>query len=507
MDNDRQSDRGTEPPGDRLSRLSEASLRINESLDFDTALHAVMDSARSLTHAPFASIITLDDFGQVENHLVLGFEPGYLERLWQAPQGQKFFKYLNALPGPLRVGPLEEFTKSIGLEEFRSPVALTAFMAVPILHQGVRSGHIYVGSGEPGRQFGREDEETLVMFASHAALVIANARRHREEQRARAELDTLVDTSPVGVVVLDARTGAAVSFNREARRIVDGLRDTGQTPEDLLEVMTIRRADGGEFSLQKFPLARVLGDTETVRAEEIVMGVPDGRSVTVLLNATPIHSGDGQLESVMVTMQDMSDVEESERLRAEFLAMVSHELRMPLTSIRGAATTLLDAAQDLDPAEMRQFHRIIVDRADHMRELIGELLDVARIKTGMLPVDPEPVEMAMLVDRARNAFTSAGGENVLAFDIEPDLPLVMADRGRIVQVIGNLLSNAARHSPPDSVIRVSAASAGSHVEVSVTDQGGGYPPRTCRSCFESSPAGTTAKRVATPAWGWPSARG
>ena len=164
-------------------------------------------------------------------------------------------------------------------------------MAAPLLHQGVRVGTILVGSDDPGREFTREDEETLVMFASQAALVIANARRHREEQRARAGLETLMDTSPVGVVVFDMKTGDGVSFNREARRIVDSLRDPGQTPEDLLGLMTVRRADGSEFSLEEFPLTRVLGSTETVRAEEIVMGVPDGRSVTVLLNATPIRSG------------------------------------------------------------------------------------------------------------------------------------------------------------------------------------------------------------------------
>ena len=473
MDNPGQPAQGMEPPGDRLSRLSEASLRINESLDVETALRAVMDSARSLTRATHAVITTLDDAGRVEDHLALGLDPGDIEQLWQAPEGEKFFEYLNALPGPLRVGPLEEFTGSIGLGEFRSPVSLTAFMAAPILHQDVRSGNIYVGSDEPGREFTREDEETLVMFASQAALVIANARRYREEQRARTGLETLVNTSPVGVVVFDARTGGMASFNREARRIVDGLRSPGQGPEDLLGLMTIRRADGSEFSLQEFPLARVLGDTETVRAEEIVMGVPDGRSVSVLLNATPIRSDEGELESVVVTIQDMTDVEEQERLRAEFLAMVSHELRMPLTSVLGAATALQNAAADLDPAEMRQFHRIIIDRAEHMRELIGDLLDVARIETGALPVDPEPVDVTALVDRARNAFTSAGGRNNLAIDVAPDLPLVMADRRRIVQVIGNLLSNASKNSPEDSVIRVSAVCSAGDVEVSVADQGRG----------------------------------
>ena len=110
-----------------------------------------------------------------------------------------------------------------------------------------------------------------------------------------------------------------------------------------------------------------------------------------------------------------------------------------------------------------------------MRDLIGDLLDVARIETGALPVDPEPVEVAALVDRARNAFTSAGGRNDLAIDVAPGLPLVMADRRRIVQVIGNLLSNAARHSSESSVIEVSAVRTGGDIEVSVADQGRGIP--------------------------------
>ncbi len=314
-------------------------------------------------------------------------------------------------------------------------------------------------------------------------MAIANARRHREERRARADLETLIDTSPVGVAVFDAGTGAPVSFNREAWRIVDSLRNPGQSPEELLEIMTCRRADGREVSLREFPMAELMRTGETVRAEEIVMGVPDGRSVTVLLNATPTHSEESAVESVVVTMQDMADVQELERLRAEFLAMVSHELRTPLTSITGSASTVLDSAKDLDPAVVRQFFRIIKDQAEHMHDLVSDLLDVARIETGTLPVGPEPAEVAVLVDRARSGFTNSGGKNNLAIDVEPDLPLVMADRRRIVQVLGNLLSNAARHSPESSVIRVRAVRDGVHVAVSVADQGRGIPAESLLDLF------------------------
>ena len=106
-------------------------------------------------------------------------------------------------------------------------------------------------------------------------------------------------------------------------------------------------------------------------------------------------------------------------MRAEFLGMVSHELRTPLTSIRGSATTMLDATSDLDPAEMRQFLRIIVEQADSMRDLIGDLLDVARIETGTLPVSPEPADLLTLVDRARNIFLLSGGKNRLEIDLSP----------------------------------------------------------------------------------------
>ena len=180
------------------------------------------------------------------------------------------------------------------------------------------------------------DEEVLVLFASQAATAIANARTHRDERRARDDLEALVETCPVGVVVVvfDGGSGALVSFNREARRIVEHLRTPGGELEELLDVFACRRGDGREVPLAEFPLAQQLSSAETVRAEEIALSVPDGRSVTTLVNATPIRSADGAVESMVVTLQDLAPLEKLERQRAEFLSMVSHELRTPLISIK-----------------------------------------------------------------------------------------------------------------------------------------------------------------------------
>ena len=477
---------------ERLARLGEASLRINESLEFDTVLQGVLDSARDLTQARYGAIILLDDEGQAEDVLSSGLTPEEADRLWNVPEAEWFIERLVRLPEPIRVPDLSGFLGSQGLAEPGLPVSAGPFLAAPVRHMGRSVATVYLAREEFGPEFCEEDEETLEMFAAQAAMVIANARRYREEQRARTDLETLVDTSPVGVVVFDAGTGALVSFNREAMRIVDGLRDADQSPEQLLQVLTCRRSDGREVSLQETPVAEALNTGETVRAEELVLRVPDGRSVTVLLNATPIRSEEGGIVSYVVTLQDLAPLEEQERLRAEFLAMVSHELRTPLAAVKGSADTLLEA--DLDPAEMRQFHRIIRDQSDDMRELIGDLLDVARIETGTLSVRPALANVAEMVEEARGRFQNGNGRGELHIEIAPNLLPVMADRRRIVQVLGNLLSNAATNSPEGSPIRVSVVREGVHVSVSVADEGRGIPAEELPHLFRRSSRPEGAER-------------
>ena len=462
-----EGDQPTQTLANYLTRLSEASLRIDESLDPETVLQEILESARALTKARYGLVATFDDAGKMEDFLTSGMTDEESRQLWEMTKGMTFCR----IPNPRRIRDFASYTHRVGIPEFSPPMEMSSFLAAPIRHQGTGVGNFYMANKDPGQGFTRQDAETLALFSSQAALVIANARRYRDEQRARADLETVINMSPVGMAVFNARSGLAETFNQESRRMLEGLRTPGCPLEQLFDVLTFQRAGGDEIALNEYPLQKMLSIGETVRAEEFVFKVPDGRSLTTLVNTTPLRSKDGEVESVVVTLQDMTPLEELERLRAEFLGMVSHELRVPLTSIRGSATTLLEASPNLDHAELRQFHQIIVDQADHMRGMIGDLLDVARIETGTLSVSPEPLGIASLVDRARNNFLSGGGRDHLDLDLAPDLPLVMADRLRIVQVLSNLLSNAARHSPPSTVIRVSAVAKKVHVVITVADEG------------------------------------
>ena len=462
--------------------MSEASLRASGSLDFDTVLNEAVESACTLTDARYGGIALFDESGAFQAFVTAGLTDQEREAFLNIPGGPQLLEFLTHSPGPMRLSDFGGQAKALGVTS-SLVTPLTTFLGAPIRHRGVQLGNFYLANKAGGQEFTDEDEETLVLFASQAAAAIINARRHRDEQRARADLETLIDTSPVGVLVFDASTGRPTSINREARRIAATLQGPGSSPENLLEKLTVRRADGSETTLPGLSLPELFSLAETVRAEEIALQVPDGGSVTVLLNATPIRSEDGAVQSVVVTLQDLAPLEEMERLRAEFLGVVSHELRVPLSSIKGSTATLLASSAELDPTEMRQFHRIIDQQAEHMRVLIGDLLDVARIETGTLPTNQEPEDIATLVDRARNTFASAGGRNHLEIDVAQDLPRVMADRRRIVQVLGNLLANAAKHSPESSAIRVTAVRDGVHVAFSVTDEGRGIPAEHLPNLF------------------------
>lgn len=461
---------------ERLSQLSEAFMRISESLDFDTVLQETLDSARSLTGAQVGVIVLVTDQQRTAEFLFSGMTPEQAGELEQLSNKWELFEHFYGIEEPLRLDDFQSYLKEHELSEFRAPFPIspaTAYLGAPIRHQDQRVGAIFMAEKEEG--FSVEDEETLVIFASQAALAISNARQYRQEQRTRADMEALVNIAPMAVLVFEAKTGELRSVNREAMRIIGDLGLTGDSLHQIVSAATYRRADGRVISKDGIPLEQTMNSGETVWEEEIIIEYPNGQEFVASVNATPIRGADGSVESVIVTAQDLAPLAELERLRTEFLGIVGHELRSPLTAIKGSTSTLLEGQFSLDPAEMIEYHRIIDEQADYMRDLINNLTDIVRIESGTLAVNPVPLELARLVDEARNVFLSTGGREHIRIDLPSDLPLVMADQRRMVQVFINLLTNAARNSNENSTISLEARVQDVHVAVSVADTGRGIP--------------------------------
>ena len=258
-----------------------------------------------------------------------------------------------------------------------------------------------------------------------------------------------------------------MSVNQEAQRIIGIPPKPGSRLEQYQKVAIYRRMDGRQYETDERPLSRALDQGETVHAEEILFDLPDGRRVTTLVNATPIYSEDGEVVSAVAVIQDMTPLEEMERLRNDFLAMVSHDLRTPLTAIKGSAATVLSTSTPFDPMETRRFFRIIDQQVDLLSELVSNLLDVTKIEAGALVVTPRRTDVKDLVDEAVSAFLRSGARNHIEVDLQADLPAIEADPMRVTQVLNNLLSNASKYAPASSTIEVTASLKEPHVAVSV----------------------------------------
>ncbi|HLF78041.1 MAG TPA: PAS domain S-box protein [Dehalococcoidia bacterium] len=285
-------------------------------------------------------------------------------------------------------------------------------------------------------------------------------------------LVALVDTSPVAIVAVDAM-GEVLFADKEALELFGLQLRSHEHLERFEEAAAMRRPEGEAYERDAWPLRRALLTGEHVRAEEIAFEFRDGRSVTALVNATPFFGFQGRITAAVVTLQDLSPLEQLEKMRNEFLGVVSHELKTPLTVIKGAAALALKDDGKSDQFQTREFFEMISEQADRLQELIGNLHDSARIESGSFSVDPEPNDLSSILEEAVKSFRRSGISGQVDLDQPSSLPRVLADKQRITQVLHNLLNNAAKYSPAGSPISISAQHDGLYVTVRVRDRGPG----------------------------------
>ncbi len=187
-----------------------------------------------------------------------------------------------------------------------------------------------------------------------------------------------------------------------------------------------------------------------------------------------------------------AELRDLHRQRSDFLVMVSHELRTPLTTMSGMAQMLAERVGQLSPEEVATLADRIVVNGHRLRLLIEDLLDLSQLDQGRLEVICEPTSLTSVIqDGLREADLDP---HPVDSRIDPDLPLVHTDERRARQILSNLLTNAAKYSPPQAPISVTARRSATHVELDVTDRGAGIPAhlrdRIFEPFFQAEPAAT-----------------
>ena len=450
--------------------------------DVPAILQEVVDAACTLTGARYGALATFDASGQIQRLTTHGLSKKERDRIGRLPQGLGVLGALSDSRAPLRLEDLHRHPSSVGFPEHHPP--MKTLLGASITHGDELLGNLYLTEKIEGQQFTADDEELLVLFTAQAAMAIRDSNQHRRVEAERAHLRSLVETSPMGIVVAEAETGKVLLANRETERLLERRSQPGDTVKSYAQAAVYRRPDGRVYQPEELPLERCLARGERIQAEEVHFDLPSGRSVPTLVNAAPVYSSEGKLIAAIAVIQDISPLQDLERLKSEFLGMVSHELKTPLTAIKGSAATALGSRRPLNDVETRELFEIIDEQSDRLRDLVDNLLDITRIETGSLSVSAEASDLRAIVDDAVATFRRSGGAQEVRIVAPKELPMAQADRRRIGQVLTNLLNNAAKFSPPDTPVTVNIASDADQITVQVRDRGRGIPDEKMPHLFK-----------------------
>lgn len=177
-----------------------------------------------------------------------------------------------------------------------------------------------------------------------------------------------------------------------------------------------------------------------------------------------------------------AELAEANTLRSALLAAVSHDLRTPLASIKAAVTSLLSKEVEWEPSDIHGFCETIDEETDRLTGLVGDLLDMSRLQTGILPVSLEPVAVDDVVFEALSSLSTAGAGVTVC--VPDSLPMIEADAGLLERALANVISNAQKWSAPGTAARVEAGIAGDHVDIRVIDRGPGIPRERREEVFQ-----------------------
>jgi two-component system, OmpR family, sensor histidine kinase KdpD len=176
-----------------------------------------------------------------------------------------------------------------------------------------------------------------------------------------------------------------------------------------------------------------------------------------------------------------AELAEADTVRAALLDAVSHDLRAPLTSIKVAATSLLNAGDSWSPADAQGFYKIIDSEADRLTALVSNLLDMGRLRAGELPLVMQQTDLEQVLYNAVNSLSAAG--SAIAIDLSGRPPDAWADPGLLERAVANVMANAQAASPPGLAVRVQAGAVGDRAEIRVIDQGPGVPDEVREQIF------------------------
>ena len=341
---------------------------------------------------------------------------------------------------------------------------------------------------DAGRRQRAECERTALwdrMQDAHEELEVQNEELVEQSEELGRQSDALHAARDYLEAVLAHMSDGVVAFDEQGRVILCnpaaqaflGLPHVAVPVEDWPAYAVWREASGGEgLDGAETPVARVRGGG-TVCDRELVLAPAGARERVVVANGRPVRDRSGRARGAILALHDVTDRQTAERLKSELVSIVSHELRTPLTAIHGALRLLEANVHGALPDRAQRIVALGRANSDRMIRLVDDLLDLERLDAGRLDLEDEPLDPAVLVNSAVVGLENAAAARSVRIETEVTVPsgiTVRGDRGRLVQVLTSLLSNAIKFSPHEGRVSVHVdQSPTGEVRLGVRDMGPG----------------------------------
>jgi PAS domain S-box-containing protein len=309
---------------------------------------------------------------------------------------------------------------------------------------------------------------------------------------ATRQREMILESVGDGIYGMDLN-GRVTFVNQAAARAL-GYTPDQLTGRDMHEAIHHSYAAGTPYPKAACPIFRAMLRCEATRARDEIFWRQDGASFPVEYSASPLIE-DGRISGMVVAFQDVSERHRLERMKDEFISTVGHELRTPLTSLRASLGLISSGSLDKRPEKRSKMVEMAISSCDRLVRLVNDILDFDSVEKGRLPLRRRPVEAFDLLRRAAEAAQDSAGQAHISFRIDAQPAPVLADEDRILKVLHELIGNAIKFSPPQTLIRLAvqpsdaspsgtSPSGASDVCFIVEDQGQGIPPEKLDRIFD-----------------------
>ena len=521
-------------PDRLLATLLDTTLELTRELDVESVLLAVVERSMELTGADYGAAVTLDGGGAIESFQYRGLTPEQVALLPHLPEGLGLLGLVISDRQTVRLERLQDHPASVGFPDHHVP--MTAFLGVPLQNRGELVGALYLTKSPERPPFDEADERFFETMGGIATVGITNARLFAaEKERAErseilseiaskvrrsldvdevlaatvitlgqvAEVDRCfirlfdLDIGDLGAVhsEWDGPDVASLKDEPEVLFPISSLAVTKSSTQWTDDVMEDERLTGRDAEVS--PMDLVEQGTRAVIASPLEWG-DETLGVVAFHSRTPRKWTDGEIALIEAAAREVSialfnarrfarAVETAERLRAldemrsDFVAMVSHELRSPMTVVAGIADILQKRSSALSAAQRSELVDTLGREARRLTRLVSEVLDLEAIDQGGVELRLDEVDLAGL---AREAVTDAGAAERTELAIERGNAVVTADADRVKQVLLNLISNAAKFSEEGTLIKVAVSPESTAVRISVIDEGPGIADTDKKKLFQ-----------------------